>query len=96
MPPALICWGLGCSVLRCLALPYVWGTQTSKPCVLYHGLQAFAFGKGDDMSLEYLKELRQNGTDRRSEMSALISGGFHEYRAIKDAEEAEVSTLNIY
>lgn len=58
----------------------------------YHRSQAFAFGKGDEMALEYLKELRQNGTDRRSEMSMLISGGFLEYRAIKDAEEAEVST----
>lgn len=46
------------------------------------------------MSLDYLKELRQNGTDRRSEMNCLISGGFAEYRAIKAAEEEEVITLN--
>eukprot|EP00904_Undaria_pinnatifida_P004641 jgi/Undpi1/14178/HiC_scaffold_9.g03828.m2 len=50
---------------------------------------AFAFGKGDDMALEYLKELRQNGTDRRDEMSILINGGFRDYQAIKEAEEAE-------
>ncbi|CAM9426533.1 unnamed protein product [Ectocarpus sp. 8 AP-2014] len=50
---------------------------------------AFAFGKGDDIALAYLKELRQNGTDRRTEMSTLISGGFLEYQAIKAAEEAE-------
>lgn len=42
------------------------------------------------MALEYLKELRQNGTDRRTEMSALISGGLLEYQVIKEAEEAEV------
>lgn len=58
----------------------------------YHWFQAFAFGKGDDMALAYLKELRQNGTDRRTEMSKVISGEFLEYRAIKEAEEAEVST----
>ncbi|CAB1098260.1 unnamed protein product [Ectocarpus sp. CCAP 1310/34] len=50
---------------------------------------AFAFGKGDDIALAYLKELRQNGTDRRTEMSTLISGGFLEYQAMKEAEEAE-------
>lgn len=50
---------------------------------------AFAFGKGDDIALEYLKELRQNGTDRRTEMSTLISGGFVEYQAMKEAELAE-------
>ena len=55
--------------------------------------QAFAFGKGNDIALEYLKELRQNGTDRRTEMSTLISGGFLEYQAIKEAEEAEVTTV---
>lgn len=58
--------------------------------------QAFAFGKGDDIALAYLKELRQNGTDRRTEMSTLISGGFLEYQAIKEAEEAEVSTTAHY
>lgn len=42
------------------------------------------------MALEYLKELRQNGTDRRDEMSILINGGFRDYQAIKEAEEAEV------
>lgn len=52
--------------------------------------QAFSFGKGNDIALEYLKELRQNGTDRRTEMSTLISGGFLEYQAVKEAEEAEV------
>lgn len=59
------------------------------PCVRF---QAFAFGKGDDVALEYLKELRQNGTDRRTEMSTLVSGGFVEYQAMKEAELAEVST----
>lgn len=44
------------------------------------------------MALEYLKELRQNGTDRRTELSTLISGGFVEYRLKKEAEEAEVSS----
>lgn len=58
--------------------------------------QAFSFGKGDDIALAYLKELRQNGTDRRTEMSTLISGGFLEYQAIKEAEEAEVSTTADY
>lgn len=48
------------------------------------------------MALEYLKELRSNGTDRRTEMSTLISGGFLEYKAIKDAEEAEVSANNVF
>lgn len=42
------------------------------------------------MALEYLKELRQNGTNRRDEMSILINGGFRDYQAIKEAEEAEV------
>ena len=42
------------------------------------------------MALGYLKELRQNGTDRRTELSTLISGGFLKYRADKEAEEAEV------
>ncbi|CAM9160270.1 unnamed protein product, partial [Hapterophycus canaliculatus] len=50
---------------------------------------AFSFGKGDDIALSYLKELRQNGTDRRTEMSTLISGGFLQYQAMKEAEEAE-------
>lgn len=44
------------------------------------------------MALEYLKELRQNGTDRRTELSTLISGGYVEYRLKKEAEEAEVSS----
>lgn len=61
----------------------------------YGRCQAFAFGKGDDIAMEYLKELRQNGTDRRTEMSTLISGGFAEYQAIKEAELAEVSTNNV-
>lgn len=61
-------------------------------CFLCVRFQAFAFGKGDDIALEYLKELRQNGTDRRTEMSTLISGGFVEYQAMKEAELAEVST----
>lgn len=96
-PPVLSCWGMHCCVFRCPALLYR-GPKISKNIflttrVLYHRSQAFAFGKGDDMALEYLKELRQNGTDRRSEMSMLISGGFLEYRAIKDAEEAEVCTI---
>lgn len=57
------------------------------PCVCY---QAFAFGKGDDIALAYLKELRQNGTDRRTEMDTLISGGFLQYQIMKEAEMAEV------
>lgn len=55
--------------------------------------QAFSFGKGDDIALSYLKELRQNGTDRRTEMSTLISGGFLQYQAMKEAEEAEVTAI---
>lgn len=47
------------------------------------------------MALEYLKELRQNGTDRRTEMGNLISGGFQVYKDIKDAEEAEVSSVDL-
>lgn len=63
---------------------------TSGTCLLPScSHQAFSFGKGNDIALEYLKELRQNGTDRRTEMSTLISGGFLEYQAIKEAEEAE-------
>lgn len=57
--------------------------------------QAFAFGKGDDVALGYLKELRQNGTDRRTEMSTLISGGFVEYQSMRAAELAEVSTKEL-
>lgn len=60
------------------------------PCV---GCQALAFGKGDDIAFAYLKELRQNGTDRRTEMDTLISGGFLQYQMAKEAEEAEVYFL---
>lgn len=59
-------------------------------CDLRNIWQVFAFGKGDEIALDYLKELRQNGTDRRTELSTLISGGLVEYREIKAAEEAEV------
>lgn len=46
------------------------------------------------MALDYLKELRQNGTDRRTELSTLISGGLIEYREKKAAEEAEVRVIH--
>lgn len=52
--------------------------------------QAFSFGKGDENALLYLRELRQNGTDRRGELASLISGEDLEWRAIKAAEDYEV------
>lgn len=52
--------------------------------------QAFSFGKGDENALLYLRELRQNGTDRRGELESLILGHDIEWKAIKAAEDAEV------
>lgn len=69
---------------------YDYPADPHRTCVLCVYCQAFAFGKGDDIALAYLKELRQNGTDRRTEMDTLISGGFVQYQIMKEAEEAEV------